>query len=370
MDLEKTLTSRDSINTQLRGVLDEATGKWGLRVNRVEIKAIDSPKTINDAMEKQRRAERDERAAILGAEGHRQSQILTAEKDKQGAILRAEGERAAVILRAEAQGPSDRRGLPGRPPQRPRPQAARRPVPAGATPTRPGPGKHLLGHPQRGHRGPPGHLPRLRRRSTVAGSAHPRARLLPQAANRDRRQRRHSQRMRGGRPWCIVRHPLMAVGAQSRSPLTNAPGGPSSDSQPRPLRWPRRHVSRPRIVAPRAPGRIRTRTGGTADRDTDRGCRSGRKEPRRRGRGRGALALGVARVVVLARVQQAPRHDTARLAAPGSAGTCPPGSASGQPLGWRHRCRHRGPLGLPPRRRVLSQYRQAYGCPPSDTLRR
>jgi regulator of protease activity HflC (stomatin/prohibitin superfamily) len=103
MDLERTLTSRDTINSQLRGVLDDATGKWGMRVNRVEIKAIDPPKTIKDAMEKQMRAERDKRAAILSAEGQRQSQILTAEGDKQGAILRAEGERTAAILKAEGQ---------------------------------------------------------------------------------------------------------------------------------------------------------------------------------------------------------------------------------------------------------------------------
>ncbi|MGW2147334.1 SPFH domain-containing protein [Nonomuraea bangladeshensis] len=103
MDLEKTLTSRDTINSQLRGVLDEATGKWGIRVNRVEIKAIDPPKTIKDAMEKQMRAERDKRAAILTAEGQRQSQILTAEGDKQSRILRAEGTRAAAILEAEGQ---------------------------------------------------------------------------------------------------------------------------------------------------------------------------------------------------------------------------------------------------------------------------
>jgi regulator of protease activity HflC (stomatin/prohibitin superfamily) len=103
MDLEKTLTSRDTINSQLRGVLDEATGKWGLRVNRVEIKAIDPPKTIKEAMEKQMRAERDKRAAILTAEGQRQSKILTAEGEKQSAILRAEGERTAQILRAEGQ---------------------------------------------------------------------------------------------------------------------------------------------------------------------------------------------------------------------------------------------------------------------------
>ncbi|HEV8560055.1 MAG TPA: SPFH domain-containing protein [Actinophytocola sp.] len=103
MDLERTLTSRDTINSQLRGVLDDATGKWGIRVNRVEIKAIDPPKTIKDAMEKQMRAERDKRAAILNAEGQRQSQILTAEGDKQAAVLRAEGSRTARILEAEGQ---------------------------------------------------------------------------------------------------------------------------------------------------------------------------------------------------------------------------------------------------------------------------
>ncbi|WP_410645297.1 SPFH domain-containing protein [Amycolatopsis sp. lyj-346] len=103
MDLERTLTSRDTINNQLRGVLDDATGKWGLRVNRVEIKAIDPPNTIKEAMEKQMRAERDKRAAILSAEGQRQSQILTAEGDKQAAVLRAEGNRAAEILKAEGQ---------------------------------------------------------------------------------------------------------------------------------------------------------------------------------------------------------------------------------------------------------------------------
>ncbi len=101
--LEETLTSRDNINAQLRGVLDEATGKWGIRVNRVELKAIDPPATIKDAMEKQMRADRDKRAAILTAEGFKQSQILTAEGEKQGAILKAEGAREAMILQAEGQ---------------------------------------------------------------------------------------------------------------------------------------------------------------------------------------------------------------------------------------------------------------------------
>lgn len=103
MDLEETLTSRDKINSQLRGVLDQATDRWGIRVNRVEIKAIDPPNTIKQAMEKQMRADRDKRAAILTAEGVRQSQILTAEGEKQSAILRAEGERQSAILKAEGQ---------------------------------------------------------------------------------------------------------------------------------------------------------------------------------------------------------------------------------------------------------------------------
>jgi regulator of protease activity HflC (stomatin/prohibitin superfamily) len=103
MTLEDTLTSRDTINAELRHVLDEATGKWGIRVNRVELKAIDPPGTIQEAMEKQMRAERDRRATILTAEGVKQSQILTAEGEKQSAILRAEGQRESQILQAEGQ---------------------------------------------------------------------------------------------------------------------------------------------------------------------------------------------------------------------------------------------------------------------------
>ncbi len=103
MALEATLTSRDEINGQLRGVLDEATGKWGIRVNRVELKAIDPPASIKDSMEKQMRADREKRATILNAEGVKQSQILTAEGEKQSAILRAQGQREAQILQAEGQ---------------------------------------------------------------------------------------------------------------------------------------------------------------------------------------------------------------------------------------------------------------------------
>src|SRR5262250_2255603 len=103
MDLEETLTSRDKINTLLRGVLDDASGKWGIRVTRVEIRSIDPPQSIKDAMEKQLKAEREKRAAILHAEGVQQSQVLTAEGEKQAAILRAEGDRASAVLRAEGQ---------------------------------------------------------------------------------------------------------------------------------------------------------------------------------------------------------------------------------------------------------------------------
>ncbi|GAA0289133.1 SPFH domain-containing protein [Kineococcus aurantiacus] len=103
LDLEQTLTSRDQINGQLRGVLDEATGRWGIRVNRVELKAIDPPASVQDSMEKQMRAERDRRAAILNAEGLKQSQILTAEGEKQSQILRAEGSAQAAILRSQGE---------------------------------------------------------------------------------------------------------------------------------------------------------------------------------------------------------------------------------------------------------------------------
>jgi regulator of protease activity HflC (stomatin/prohibitin superfamily) len=103
LTLEQALTGRDHINAQLRTVLDDATGKWGIRINRVELKSIDPPASIQDSMEKQMRAERDRRAAILNAEGIKQSQILTAEGQKQAAVLTAEGARQAAILKAEGE---------------------------------------------------------------------------------------------------------------------------------------------------------------------------------------------------------------------------------------------------------------------------
>ena len=103
LNLEEALTSRDNINGQLRVVLDEATGKWGIRVGRVELKAIDPPISIQDSMEKQMRAERDRRAAILTAEGTKQSAILEAEGARQASILKAEGDAKAQVLRAEGE---------------------------------------------------------------------------------------------------------------------------------------------------------------------------------------------------------------------------------------------------------------------------
>src|SRR5579862_7358727 len=103
MDLETTLTSRDNINGELRHELDEATGRWGLRVSRVELKAIEPPGSIQDSMEKQMRADRDKRAAILSAEGAKQSAILTAEGARQAAVLRARGEAEAAVVRADAE---------------------------------------------------------------------------------------------------------------------------------------------------------------------------------------------------------------------------------------------------------------------------
>src|SRR5204863_3198185 len=103
MDLERALTSREEFNRHLSLVLDENTGGWGVKVTRVEIKAIEPPPSIRDSMEKQMRAERDRRAAILTAEGQKQAQILTAEGAKQAAVLNAEGAKQAAVLNAEGE---------------------------------------------------------------------------------------------------------------------------------------------------------------------------------------------------------------------------------------------------------------------------
>ena len=103
MELDQSLTSRDVINAKMRSILDEATDPWGIKVNRVELKNILPPKEIQNAMEKQMKAERERRESILQAEGQKQSQILVAEGEKQSAVLRAEAEREAAILKAEGE---------------------------------------------------------------------------------------------------------------------------------------------------------------------------------------------------------------------------------------------------------------------------
>ena len=103
MDLEQSLTSRDIINSRMRAILDEATDPWGIKVNRVELKNIIPPREIQDAMEKQMKAERERRESILQAEGQKQSQILVAEGEKQSVILRADAAKQAKIMEAEAQ---------------------------------------------------------------------------------------------------------------------------------------------------------------------------------------------------------------------------------------------------------------------------
>ena len=103
LELDQTLTSRDVINTKMRSILDEATDPWGIKVNRVELKNILPPQDIQNSMEKQMKAERDRRQAILQAEGQKKSAILIAEGEKESAILRADAEKQAAILKAEAE---------------------------------------------------------------------------------------------------------------------------------------------------------------------------------------------------------------------------------------------------------------------------
>ncbi len=164
MDLEEALTSRDQINGQLRGVLDEATGKWGIRVNRVELKAIDPPKSVQEAMEKQLKAERERRAAILTAEGQKQAAILTAEGARQSAILSAEGEAQAAVLRAEgeakarviaaeAEANAVDPDLPGPAHRRSAAERAGAPLPAGAARGGQGRREQGVGDPGRAERG-------------------------------------------------------------------------------------------------------------------------------------------------------------------------------------------------------------------------
>ena len=159
MTLEETLTSRENVNAELRVVLDEATGKWGIRVNRVEIKSVDPPGDIQEAMEKQMRAERDRRAAILTAEGDKQSQILTAEGEKQAAVLRGRGRKRGRDPARRGRGEGDRRPCSA-PSTRASPTAScSLPVPADAAAARRGRRQQGLRHPLRVRAGLRRHRP-------------------------------------------------------------------------------------------------------------------------------------------------------------------------------------------------------------------
>lgn len=203
MDLERTLTSREEINAALRGVLDEATGKWGIRVNRVELKAIEPPTSIQDSMEKQMRADRDKRAAILQAEGVRQSEILRAEGEKQSSILRAEGDAKAAALRAEGEAQAIRTVFESIRMRRRRPEAPRLPVPPDAPEDRRGRRQQALDRAQRDRRRAQGPLgrhgqlrPHGRRRSD---------RLQPPGHRQGRRRRRQGRRTPRTAPHRLTR---------------------------------------------------------------------------------------------------------------------------------------------------------------------
>jgi len=117
LELDETLTSRDTVNTKMRAILDEATDPWGIKINRVELKNIDPPQAIREAMEKQMRAERERREAILLAEGEKRSNILIAEGEKEAAILRAEAQKAALIAEAEGKAEAIQRIIEANPSQ-------------------------------------------------------------------------------------------------------------------------------------------------------------------------------------------------------------------------------------------------------------
>ena len=226
LDLEQTLTSRDQINGQLRGVLDEATGKWGIRVNRVELKAIDPPQSIQESMEKQMRAERDRRAAILTAEGIKQSAILTAEGEKQSQILRAEGSAQARILEAQGQARAIQQVFDAIHRGKPDPEAAGLPVPPGAAADRPRRLQQDVDHPERAHRRPQGHRRHARPRP-----------------GRFRRRRRRRGLGRPGRRWTTrSRTPPCEDPAEALAGPVARPGWPAA--RPRSTRHPLARSSR------------------------------------------------------------------------------------------------------------------------------
>ena len=234
MTLEDTLTSRDNVNQQLRAVLDDATGRWGIRVNRVELKSVEPPRTVQEAMEKQMRAERDRRATILTAEGVKQSQILTAEGEKQSVRPARRGPAHGRDPEGRGRGEGDRDRLRRDPRRRSRPGAALLPVPADAAAARAGRGEQDLGDPVRVL---PGALePDLALRRRLPAAAEAKAAL----ARRDRRPR--GSRCRGGRPRRARGHRggprarrRRATPARARSRRPRRPPPRSASALPRTL---------------------------------------------------------------------------------------------------------------------------------------
>ena len=267
MDLEQTLTSRDKINTLLRGVLDDASGKWGIRVTRVEIKAIDPPKSVKDAMEKQMRAEREKRAAILTAEGA----AAVEDPDRRGRQAERDparrGRQAGRDPARRGPGRGDLPGLPGDPPQRPRPEAARLPVPADAAADRQRPGQHVLGDPERGDHGAEGGDLGLHRRA--ATDAGPR-RQSPggDPDGRRRKSRRPAGRRRRGTAASAQALALEAAAAPGTALGSEA--APQECQVPEPER---RHRNR-QHAARLAERQLRRRS-----RAPRRGHRAGRRQP-------------------------------------------------------------------------------------------
>ena len=278
LTLEETLTSRDNINSQLRVVLDEATGKWGIRVNRVELKSVEPPRTVQEAMEKQMRAERDRRAAILTAEGTKQSQILTAEGEKQAAVLKAEGARTAAILRAEGESKAIETVFQAIHDGAARPAAALLPVPADAAPAR-------AGLRQQGLRDPVGLLAGARPHQRRARGPPPRRRRRRPRKPRPRSDSAADEAARAAAADTEAAARAAREAAAAAENATRPLGGRAELGAPGPAAAPGRRAGRRRRAdrRPRAPARSTASSRNAATRGAPRTRRPGAVRLRRAG---------------------------------------------------------------------------------------
>ena len=236
LDLEQTLTSRDQINAQLRGVLDEATGKWGIRVNRVELKAIDPPMSVQESMEKQMKAERERRAQILYAEGTKQS----ADPHRRGREAEPDPPRRGFgpgsRPRGAGSGPGHPAGVRGDPPRQADPEAAGLPVPPGAPADRPRRLQQDVDHPERAHRRPQGHRRDARPKPPAAASTEARTRTGSTTTRRWRTSSRTRPSRTRPRPWP---RPAARPAGPARRPREHAnPVGPGPAAHPAVRRTP------------------------------------------------------------------------------------------------------------------------------------